>query len=140
RKGPTQLSPELIAALEEKPSRPGLELLRLLLADGVLAPSALLLALALAAAGVVIQALMLRGLFDIGRELNLSGQRLGAIGALIAFIAGLLLLELPIAGTVLRLGRGLETRLRMTFMDKIPRLGDRYFHSRLTSDMSERSH
>ena len=41
---------------------------------------------------------------------------------------------------VLRMGRRLETRLRMLFMDKIPRLGDRYFHSRLTSDMTERSH
>jgi ABC-type multidrug transport system fused ATPase/permease subunit len=38
------------------------------------------------------------------------------------------------------MGRRLETRLRMLFMDKIPRLGDRYFHSRLTSDMTERSH
>ena len=28
---------------------------------------------------------MLRGLFDVGRELNLSGQRLGAVGALVVF-------------------------------------------------------
>jgi ATP-binding cassette subfamily B protein len=28
----------------------------------------------------------------------------------------------------------------MAFLEKLPRLGDRYFHSRLTSDMAERSH
>lgn len=136
----TRLPPELAAALEERPSRPGLELLRILRADGLLAPLALSLAVALAAAGTVAEALMLRGLFDVGRELNLSGQRLGAVGALVVFLLALLALELPVAAAVLRMGRRLETRLRMLFMDKIPRLGDRYFHSRLTSDMTERSH
>lgn len=136
----TRLPPELAAALEERPARPGLELLRILRADGMLAPLVLLFAVALAAAGTVAEALMLRGLFDVGRELSLSGQRLGAIGALVVFLLALLLLELPVVGAVLRMGRRLETRLRMLFMDKIPRLGDRYFHSRLTSDMTERSH
>jgi ATP-binding cassette subfamily B protein len=136
----TQLPPELAAALEERPARPGLELLRILRADGLLAPLVLLFAVALAAGGTVAEALMLRGLFDVGRELNLSGQRLGAVGALVIFLLALLFLELPVVGAVLRMGRRLETRLRMLFMDKIPRLGDRYFHSRLTSDMTERSH
>src|SRR4030095_13772097 len=39
-----------------------------------------------------------------------------------------------------RLGRHLEARLRLAFLAKIPRLGDRYFQSRPTSDMAERSH
>ena len=38
------------------------------------------------------------------------------------------------------MGRKLECRLRLAFLRKIPRLGDRYFHSRLVSDMAERSH
>ena len=41
---------------------------------------------------------------------------------------------------ILRIGRHIEARLRTTFLEKIPNLGDRYFHSRLTSDMAERSH
>ena len=138
--GKTQLPPELVAALEEKPTRPGVELLRILRADGLLSPLVLVFAVALAAAGTVAEALMLRGLFDVGRELNLSGQRLGAVGVLVVFLLALLVLELPVVNAVLRMGRRLETRLRMLFMDKIPRLGDRYFHSRLTSDMTERSH
>jgi hypothetical protein len=50
-------------------------------------PLVLLFAVALAAGGTVAEALMLRGLFDVGRELNLSGQRLGAIAALTVFLA-----------------------------------------------------
>ncbi len=39
-----------------------------------------------------------------------------------------------------RVGRRIETRLRIAFLEKIPRLGDRYFFSRLTSDMANRAH
>jgi ATP-binding cassette subfamily B protein len=109
-------------------------------ADGLLAPMALVAALAAATAGVVLEAVLFRGLFDIGRHLGLSGQRLGAAGALLVFLTALLLLELPIAAGVLRFGRKLESRLRAAFLAKVPRLGDRYFHSRLNSDMAERSH
>jgi ATP-binding cassette subfamily B protein len=135
-----ELSPELVAALKETPTPPGAELLRLLRADGLLAPLALLAALFLTAGGMVIEALLLRGLLDIGRELGLVGQRLGAMSILLLFAMALLFLELPIAEGLLRLGRRLEIRLRTAFLEKIPRLGDRYFQSRLTSDMAERSH
>jgi ATP-binding cassette subfamily B protein len=138
--GPSPLSPELVAALAEPPSRPGRVLLGLLRADGLLAPTVLLAALALSAAGVVIEGLLWRGLIDLGHDLGLAGHRLGAMGLLLVFVAALLLLELGITGGVLRAGRQLEVRLRLAFLEKIPQLGDRYFHSRLTSDMAERSH
>ena len=138
--GPTACAPELVAALEEPPSPPGREFLRLLLADGLLAPLVLVAALALAAGGVVVEALLFRGLFDLGRELGLVRQRLGAIGALLVFVVALLCLELPIAAGLLRVGRRLEAHLRVAFLEKIPRLSDRYFRSRPTSDMAERSH
>jgi ABC-type multidrug transport system fused ATPase/permease subunit len=135
-----RLSPELAAALTEAPSRPGRDLLRMLKQDGLLAPGALAIALAAATGGVLLEAVLFRGLFDIGAALGLAGQRLAAMAALLTFIAALLLLELPVAVSVLRWGRRLELRLRMAFLDKIPKLGDRYFHSRLTSDMAERCH
>lgn len=134
------ISKELVSALKEPPSRPIREFIRLMREDGSFTLLSLLFALMVAACGVTVEALLFRGLFDIGRELNLSGQRLGAILALVAFVTVLMLLEMPATGAVLRLGRGLETRLQMLFMRKIPRLGDRYFHSRLISDMAERSH
>ena len=130
----------LVRALEEPPDRPGRELLRLLRADGLLAPLTALGALALAAGGVVLEALLFRGLLDLGRELPLVEHRLGALGALIGFATLLLLLEAPLAGAVLGLGRRLEVRLWMAILGKIARVGDRWFQSRLVSDMAERSH
>ncbi|MCI0441480.1 MAG: ABC transporter ATP-binding protein/permease [Chloroflexi bacterium] len=112
----------------------------MLKADGLLTPTAQIHALALAAIGLVAEALLLRGLFDLGRDLGLAEQRLGAMGACILFVVALLLVEIPIAQGLLRAGRRLESRMRASFLRKIPRLGDKYFRSRLTSDMAERSH
>jgi ATP-binding cassette subfamily B protein len=134
------LSPELAAALAEPPVRPGRELLRLLRADGLLAPAALLLALVLSACALLVEAIVFRSVLDVGRELGLSSQRLGAGAALVVFLVAMVLLELPIAAALLRLGRRLEVRLRIAFLAKIPLLTDRYLHSRPTSDMAERAH
>ncbi len=133
------LSPELVAALEEPGVRPMRELFRMFKADGILTPVALVTALLLAAAGVIVEALLFRRLLDVGSELVLGRQRLVAFGFLLLFLVALLLLDLPIAATTLNLGRRLEIRLRIAFLTKLPRLSDRYFHSRLTSDMAERA-
>jgi ATP-binding cassette subfamily B protein len=133
------LSPELAAALKESPSRSGLELFRLLRADGLLTPAALVIALAMATAGVMIEAFLFQGILAIG-GLHLVEQRVAGMAGVLIFVLGLLLLELPIATTTLQIGRRLETRLRIAFLEKISRLSDRYFHSRLTSDMTQRAH
>lgn len=136
---PAALPPDLVAALEEPPSRPARDLVRLVRRDGLLAPAALLAALALAAVGVLFEAALFQGAFELARKLSPVEQRLGAVAALVAFSVGLLLLEWPVAAGALRVGRKLEARLRLAFLEKIPRIGDRYFHSRLVSDMAERS-
>ena len=89
---------------------------------------------------MIVEAMLFRGLLDLGGSSGSARNRLGAIAAVAVFSLTLLLLEIPLAGGVLRLGRRLETRLRLAFLRKIPRLGDRYFQSRLKSDMAERSH
>ncbi len=124
-------SPELLAALQQRTARPGHELLRLLRADGVFTPAIIGIALALAAAGVIVEAVLFRGLLSAGRQL---------LFAAIALSVALLFLELPLATSLLRFGRRLEIRLRIAFLEKLPRLGDRYFQSRLKSDMADRSH
>ena len=134
------LSPELAAALEEKPTRALVELWRLLRADGLLAPLAIALAWFVSAAGVVVEALLFRGIIELGQVLVLGQQRLLLISALLLFVTALFLMQLFIASGTLRMGRGLDVRLRLAFLEKLPRIGDRYFHSRLTSDMAERSH
>ena len=131
---------DVAAAMREPSPNPGRHLLNLLAADGLLAPATLLTALGLAAAGVVLEALLFRSLIDLGAHLPLSGQRLAAMAAIVGLSAILLALELPIAAIALGLGRRLETRLRIAFLHKIPRLADRYFQSRPSSDMAERAH
>jgi ABC-type bacteriocin/lantibiotic exporter with double-glycine peptidase domain len=133
-------SRELTAAVREKPLHPAATIWSLLKMDGMLNLAVLVGVMVIAAGAVLIEMLMFRGLFDIAWALNLPSQRLGAMAALIGFGALLLLIELPIAFEVVRIGRKLETRLRMALLDKLPHLSDRYFHSRPISDMAERSH
>ena len=131
---------EVLAALREPPVSAARHLVALLRTDGALAPAALVITVVLAAAGVVIEALLFRSLIDLGPHLSLAGQRLATMAAILALGALLLALELPIARMAIGFGRRLETRLRMAFLEKIPRLADRYVQSRPTSDMAERCH
>jgi ABC-type bacteriocin/lantibiotic exporter with double-glycine peptidase domain len=134
------LSPDIVAALEEEVARPGRMLVAMMRGDGLVRPTACALALLLSTAAAFVEVLLFRGMLGIGARLAPNGQRLGAIVALLVFFAALAVLEIPIAALLLRLGRHLEARLRLAYLAKIPRLGDRYFHSRLTSDMAERGH
>lgn len=134
------LGPELLAALEDPPIRAARTLWRLIRVEGRAALAAMLLATAIAGAVVVLEVLLLRGALDIGRSLGLVTQRLTAIGAFAALVMVLLLLELRASLGLMRLGRGLEARLRVALLDKLSRLPDRYFRSRPVSDMAERAH
>jgi ATP-binding cassette subfamily B protein len=137
---PSSLSPELAKALEEAPARPLRDLVAVLRRDGLFEPSAVALGTIGAVCCAVAEALLLRGVLDIGRRLGIFEQRLGAGAALVIFTLVVLALELVLERRVLRLGRRLETRFRIAFQTKIPRLGDRYFQSRPASDMAERAH
>ena len=134
------LSPELAAALSEPTIHPLRELLRTVLADGRTGPLVFIAALASAAAVTVVQVLFFRGLLDLGGKLVLPEQRLMAAGALLLFLVLGLAIEIPTARAVLAYGRRLEVRLRQRFLEKTAKLADRYFRSRLASDMAERSH
>jgi ATP-binding cassette subfamily B protein len=134
------LKSDLAAAVEAPALTPARELLRALRGSGIGAAGLLVVALMAAAGGTLVEALLFRGLLDINTQLNLAGQRASALAALWLFSTALLLLEIPMFATGLRLGRQIENRLRVVFLEKIPKLGDRYFQSRLTSDMAERSH
>ena len=137
---PPPLPTELAAALAEPSNQSWRALRRFLREDGLLAPGVLAAGIVVAAGGVILEALLFRGLLQIGRELPLPGLRLGAAGALVLYLLLMLGLELPLAHGVLGSGRRLEVRLRIAFLAKIPRLGDRYFQSRPTSDMAGRAH
>jgi ATP-binding cassette subfamily B protein len=135
-----QLSPELAAALREKPSSAVGELWRSRARDGAAPVLMLLAATLLAAAGSVLVPVLLRAFYDVSRELTSQGQRTGALAACVALLSLLVLLEWVLATIVARTGRRIELRLRVRFLYKIPRLPDRYFRSRPASDMAERAH
>src|SRR6185437_16620989 len=67
-------------------------------------------------------------------------QGLWAGAVLVVFAISLLGVEVALASTERRMGGHLEARLRVAFLDKIPRLADAYFQSRPVADMLERSH
>ena len=137
---PEALPPELAAALSERPASAPCALWGMLREDGLLAPLAVLGASLIAAGAATIETLLFRGIFDLGAELRLPSQRLQAALALLVFCGIMLLVRIPVATEGLRLGRRLETRLRMLLLHKLPLLSDRYFHSRPLSDMADRSH
>jgi ATP-binding cassette subfamily B protein len=137
---PAAISPELAAARAEPTSRPLRALARFLRGEGLLQFVLLAVGVAMVAAGSVLEGLLLRGIIDVGRDLGLREQRLGASGFFLFFSGMLLLLEYRVAASLLRLGRQVEAGLRVALLEKIPRLHDRYIHSRPTSDMAERSH
>lgn len=134
------LSPELMAAAAEAPVHPLRTLWTYVREDGVLSPMLLVGVIGLATTTTLLEGLLFRGLFDLGSRLALGSQRLYASLALLAFLAVTFALRLPIVRESMRLGRTLDARLRMALLDKLPRLGDRYFQSRPLSDLADRSH
>jgi ABC-type bacteriocin/lantibiotic exporter with double-glycine peptidase domain len=129
-----------VVAVGERSATPWHELYRLVRQEGRLTIALLIAALGVASAGVVVEALIFRGILDLGRYLGVFEQRAAAVAALMCFAVALFLLDIPLASGALRAGRRLECQLRLRLFEKLARLPDRYFRSRLTSDMVERSH
>ena len=140
RPADNDLSVELAAAVAEAPERPLRHILRVLTQDGRVAPVALAVAASVAVGALVLETLLFRGLFDIAGQLHLPAGRFVAAMSLLIFLGILLAGHIPIGLEAARLGRKLEMRLRMALMAKLPRLNDRYFHSRPITDMADRSH
>ena len=134
------MSPELTAAFGERPARPLRDLLGMLQTDGLLVPTIAVLATTIAVVGVVFEATLLRSAVDIGGLLLGPEQGLWAGAILTLLAAAMLGLELIVGSSERRMGSRLEHRLRIAFLDKIPRLADAYFQSRPISDMLERAH
>ena len=99
----------------------------------------LLPAIGLAAATVTTQALLFQGLLGAS---DLLGQQTfnTFIPLVFLFIVLSTLIEFPIAAISLSLGRQLENQFRIALFEKIPRIHDPYFRTRLLTDMARRSH
>jgi len=134
------VSPTLVAALNEAPDRPEAAIGQILRTEGLFTPLVLAIGVALAAVGVTLEVVLLRGVLalvaqPIGTD---SRQLIFGLSLTLAFL--LLLLDAPILMIGQRLGRRLELWLRIAFLEKIPHLADHYFRSRLLADMAQRAH
>lgn len=109
-------------------------------ADGLVTPAALMATMPVAALATIVQALLFQSMLEAGKFLGLIEQRISAVTAVVAFAGTMLVVELFTGRGLLGLGRRSEVRFRMDFLRKIPRLADRYFRTRLTSDLTERIH
>jgi len=134
------LSPEFARTLTDRVPTPLSALRDTLRAAGPPFQLSLAAAVALAAAFVVGEALLLRGAFDITRWLAVGSQRWWAIGAAAVFLAVVTLVERMVSDAAFHVGRAFEGTWRLAFLTRVPRLGDAYFRSRLLSDMAERAH
>ena len=134
------LSPELAAALHEPKPQPW-RAARIVLGPGTRRTVVGLGVIAFVIATLtLVETVLMRSLIDLGRDLALIEQRLIALGLIIGVGLIELILDFRWNAGLMRLGRHLEVRFRVAFADKLPKLNDRYFHSRPVSDMAERSH
>jgi ABC-type multidrug transport system fused ATPase/permease subunit len=115
-------------------------LLGLVAQDPLSIPLLILGGLLVATAGRIVQALVLRALLDLGRDLGTVKQRAVGMLVLAAIALLLLLFQVPTSLGLLGIGRRFEVRLRKAYFEKLPKTEDRYFQSRLASDMASRCH
>jgi len=137
---PSPMAAELATALVAPQVSPAQTLRRLLAQDPWTIPLLITAGLVLATFGRILQALMLRAVLDLGRDLGTVGQRATGMLVLAAIALVLLVIQVPISLGLLGIGRRLEVRLRQAYFEKLPKTEDRYFQSRLASDMASRCH
>ncbi len=134
------LSPELLASLIEPPERPLQILWEAVKEKSYLPPLVIAATILMAGVSTWWEAAMFRLLAEINQGLPISAARPQLLTAVVTFAIAITLLEAPIASALFRMGRRLELGLRKQFARKIPLLSDRYFQSRLSSDMAQRIH
>lgn len=139
RPAPGSLPPELQAILGGPPSRPFAALAELARESWPLA-AAVAVALVVAALTTAAEALAFRGAVDLAGRMRLPMERGAAAAALLALLAAALAAEVGVVRAIRAMGRRLEAAFRMRLLQKLARLADHYFQSRLLSDMAGRAH
>ncbi|NPC70118.1 ATP-binding cassette domain-containing protein [Corallococcus exiguus] len=134
------LASDLATELVARQVSPARTLLRLRGEDSWVVPGLIAVGLVFATFGRILQALMLRGVLDLGRDLGTFAQRATGMAVLAGVALCFMLIQIPISLGLLGIGRRLEVRLRKAYFEKLPEMEDRYFQSRLASDMASRTH
>jgi ABC-type bacteriocin/lantibiotic exporter with double-glycine peptidase domain len=99
-------------------------------------------ALVAAALGVtqVAEGLLFRSMYDLVADVGLPQERLALLGAFALFAALLLTLEYGVTARAVQWGHEMQARVGAALFERLSRLRNDYFGSRLVSDLAERSH
>lgn len=108
--------------------------------DGVSTLIFMMLALFISAAGITIEVFLLQGILRLGQQLNDTSQRMLMMAALIIFFMALLSLQMPLRLLGQTYGRRVEARFRMIFLEKMPRLGHRFFQRGRIADLTQQAY
>jgi predicted double-glycine peptidase len=117
---PDDIGKELSAAIAERPLSPARALVQFLKPGGLISSVLLVCGLLPIAFGLLVEAILFRGLFDVSAQLGIAGQRMGAMAAVVLFSAILLLLEFSAFTGVARISRLIETACARRFFARSP--------------------
>ena len=106
--------------------------------EGMLHPVVIVTAILFAAAGVFLEAILLRGLMEIGLQLDEAAQRGTVMVLVLAFIFGLFLLQWALSDQTKRIGRRIDLRLRQLVFAAVPHLSDQYFQKLAPGNIVDR--
>jgi ATP-binding cassette subfamily B protein len=132
--------PEVAAVLGQDSHAPIRSILRAALEEYPLGLLAVPLAMLLAGAAVGLEALLFNGLIGVAKAAGTPTDAREALWLVGSFLCVVFLLNLSLSAVLLHLGRWLDLHLRIRLLEKLPRLGNYYFRSRLKSDLAQRAH
>ena len=96
--------------------------------------------LLIASIGLTIEIFLMQGLLELGQQLSNATQRAFMLGAFILFLILLLLLLMALDSIGRQQGRRIEVRLRIAFLEKIPRLPIWFFQRNQVSGLTQRGY
>jgi len=129
-----------ISRLQDPEPSEETEIYRLTMMNGTFAVLTVIATLTLTSFGIFLEAFLLKGLIDFHYLSRLFDSQMQLAQSIYFFFCIRFLLIFSAIAFVIYMGRWFEIHLRLAILKKMPRLGDRYFHSRLTSDMAQRVH
>lgn len=135
-----KLPADLRAAVEEPPIQPTRVLLNETLRHGMKAFPIWLPSLLASMGAAWLLVLLMRGVFSLTVSYPDYVSRLLVLFPLLALALLAFGFETLVQRTVRSTGRAIEGSLRAAFIERIPDLPPKYFHTRLPSDLSERFH
>jgi len=136
---PSKLSTDSLRLQDPEPSEAD-EIYRLAMMNGPFAILTVIATVTLTTLGIFLEAFLLKGLIDFHYLSDLLNSQMQLAQSIYFFFCIRFVLIFSAIAFVLYMGRWFEIHLRLAILKKMPRLGDRYFHSRLTSDMAQRVH